>query len=319
MSKFHPATLAVLALATLSSPALAHATLEVSEAKIGSAYKAVIRIGHGCEGAPTKTVKVDLPEGFIAAKPMPKAGWALEVISGSYASGYMLYGKKVSEGTKQIIWKGELPDAFYDEFVVRGNLAGELKAGTKLYFPVAQECDKAAHHWVQIPAPGQDAHSLAEPAPFITLAAADVKDNAITAGSLKISGAFARATPQGAKVGGAYVSILNSGTEADRLVSFRTEQAGRSEVHEMKMDNGIMTMRALDQGLVIAPGARVDLKPGGNHLMLMDLKQPLSQGAILKGTLVFEKAGEVPVTFSVEGIGAQGASQPGGHAGHDGH
>jgi periplasmic copper chaperone A len=127
----------------------------------------------------------------------------------------------------------------------------------------------------------------------------------VTAGSLKISAPWARATPKGASVGAGYMKITNTGTALDRLVSGATEISERFEVHAMSMDNGVMQMRSMDQGIEIKPGETIELKPGGYHVMFVGLKQPLEQGQPVKATLVFEKAGKVDVTFSVEGIGAQ--------------
>ena len=76
----------------------------------------------------------------------------------------------------------------------------------------------------------------------------------------------------------------------------------------MAVKDGVMTMRPLEQGVAIAPGRTVEFKPGGFHLMFMDLKQPLKQGEGVKGTLTFEKAGPVEVEFKVETIGARAAS-----------
>src|SRR6202000_487211 len=82
--------------------------------------------------------------------------------------------------------------------------------------------------------------------------------------------------------------------------------AGKIEVHEMKMDNGVMKMRPVEGGLEIDPGKTVKLAPGGYHLMMMDLKNPLKQGDKVPLMLQFEKAGKVAVTLDVEGVGAQG-------------
>ncbi len=127
-------------------------------------------------------------------------------------------------------------------------------------------------------------------------------------GALKIGHPWSRATPAGTKVGGGYLSIENAGAEADRLVSVSAPVAGRVEVHEMAVTNGVMTMRPLEAGIVVPPGGKVELKPGGFHIMFMDLKQPLKQDERLKGTLTFEKAGAVEVEFKVEAVGARAAS-----------
>src|SRR5690606_10310961 len=103
-----------------TSAAFAHATLETSESAQGAAYKAVVRIGHGCEGEPTLKVRVQIPEGVISVKPMPKAGWTLETVKGPYAQAYDYYGTQLTEGVREIVWTGELPDEYYDEFTFRG-------------------------------------------------------------------------------------------------------------------------------------------------------------------------------------------------------
>ena len=134
----------------------------------------------------------------------------------------------------------------------------------------------------------------------------------VKAGDLVITQAWSRQTPSGAKVAGAYLTIENKGSAADRLVGGSGDVAGRFEIHEMAMEDGVMKMRPLDKGLVIDPGKTVKLAPGGNHLMLLDLKSPLKQGDKVPVTLQFEKAGKVNVSLDVQGVGAQA---PGG-AGH---
>lgn len=137
--------------------------------------------------------------------------------------------------------------------------------------------------------------------------AADVK-----AGDLVISQEWSRATPGGAKIGAGYLTIENKGAAADRLVAVSGDFAGKIEVHEMAMNNGVMTMRALEGGLEIEPGKTVMLAPGGYHLMMFDLKNPLKQGDQLPVTLQFEKAGKATVTLDVQSVGAKG---PGGEGG----
>lgn len=150
--------------------AFAHASLETQEAPVGSTYKAVLRMPHGCDGKPTKTVRIRIPEGVIAVKPMPKPGWKLETVRGKYERTYDNYGTPASEGVKEVIWSGgELPDEFYDEFVFRGMLTEGLPVGATLYFPAVQECDGAAERWIEIPAAGQDGHDLEFPAPGVKL------------------------------------------------------------------------------------------------------------------------------------------------------
>lgn len=147
--------------------------------------------------------------------------------------------------------------------------------------------------------------------------AAPVRAEDIKAGELIITQAWSRQTPAGAKVAGAYLSIENKGTAADRLVGGSGDVAGRVEIHEMTMDGGVMKMRPLDSGLVIEPGKIVKLAPGGYHLMLMDLKGELKQGDKVPLSLQFEKAGKVNVSLDVQGVGAQAPADD--HSGHSGH
>src|ERR1700722_9503599 len=135
----------------------------------------------------------------------------------------------------------------------------------------------------------------------------------VKAGDLVITQAWSRATPGGAKVGGGYLTIENKGSVPDRLIGGSADVADKVEVHEMAMNNGVMTMRPLNQGLVIEPGKTVKFAPGGYHLMMFDLKSPLKQGDKVPLTLEFEKDGKVKLSFDVQGIGAQapaGAEKP---------
>jgi copper(I)-binding protein len=136
--------------------------------------------------------------------------------------------------------------------------------------------------------------------------AAPARADDVKVGDLVISQGWSRATPNGAKIGSGYLTIENKGATPDRLVAVSSDIAGKTEVHEMAMKNGVMTMRPVDDGLTIDPGKTVKLSPGGYHLMLFDLKGPLKQGDMLPLTLNFEKAGRVNVSLAVEGIGAQG-------------
>ena len=143
------------------------------------------------------------------------------------------------------------------------------------------------------------------------LVATPVRAEEVKAGDLVISQAWSRATPGGAKVGGGYLTIENKGTTPDRLLAGSADVAAKVQVHEMSMNNGVMTMRPVEGGLAIEPGKTVKLTPGGFHLMLLDLKGPLKQGEKLPITLEFEKAGKVSVVFDVAGIGAMGPAGAG--------
>jgi uncharacterized protein YcnI len=291
------------ALIAVSSPALAHVSFETAQTTPNSTFKAVLRIPHGCEGQPTLKVRVRIPEGVVAVKPMPKAGWKLETSKGAYVRAYQVHGETVSEGVTDILWTGSLDDAFYDEFVFQARFTDAYQPGATVYFPVVQECEKSTEEWMQVPAAGEDPHHLQSPAPGVKIVAAHGAPAAQKVGTLTIDQPWSRATPGGAKVGGGYVRVTNNGPEPDRLIGGSFPGASRVEVHEMTLDGDIMRMKQVTGGLEIKPGATVELKPGGHHLMFMDLKEPLKEGQSVKGTLVFEKAGKVEVEYIVRGMG----------------
>jgi len=162
------AALAVSLLAAL--PAQAHVTLATRAATPGASYKAVFKVGHGCNGSPTTKLRVRLPDGVIAAKPMPKPGWQIEIERGPYDKAYAFFhGATLKEGVKTITWSGKLDDTFYDEFVVSVFIADSLKPGDTLYFPVVQECETGVYRWIEIPKAGGSSHDLKEPAPGVLL------------------------------------------------------------------------------------------------------------------------------------------------------
>jgi periplasmic copper chaperone A len=144
------------------------------------------------------------------------------------------------------------------------------------------------------------------------LLASPVRAEDVKAGDLVISQPWSRATPGGAKTGGGFLTIENKGSAPDRLVAVSGDFAGKIEVHEMAVKDGVMTMRLLENGLAIEPGKTVKLAPGGYHLMMLDLKAPLKQGDKLPVTLQFEKAGTVAVTLDVQGVGAKGPAADSG-------
>jgi periplasmic copper chaperone A len=130
-------------------------------------------------------------------------------------------------------------------------------------------------------------------------------------GSIQVGNPWTRATPKGSAVAGAYMTISNKGTVSDRLVGGSSAVAGQFEVHSMVMEQGVAKMRPVEGGLEIKPGETVELKPGGFHVMLTGLKQPLEKGQKVKGMLEFERAGKVDIEYTVEALGV---SAPAGGA-----
>ncbi len=150
-------TVAVWAALSASS-AFAHITLEQKSAEAGSYYKAVFRVGHGCEGAPTTSVTVFVPPGISSANPMPKPGWTLNTAKPS-----------VGEATPtQISWSGGLlPHEHYDEFSLRLHLP---KQPGPLWFRVLQQCQGGGSvDWAETPSGGTSTHGLKWPAALLEL------------------------------------------------------------------------------------------------------------------------------------------------------
>jgi hypothetical protein len=148
---------------------------------------------------------------------------------------------------------------------------------------------------------------------FALSLAASAQAAPLKAGDLTIENPRARATPKGSEVGAGYLSIENGGAAADRLTGATTDFAA-VQVHEMKMNKGVMEMREVSGGLEIPPHKTVVLKPNGYHLMFIGLKHPLVKGETAHVTLTFEHAGQIAVDFPVMAIGAAG---PGGGMSHD--
>lgn len=147
----------------------AHVTLQDGAAGAGANYRAALHVGHGCEGAATTGVQVILPAGFNGAQPMPKAGWTITTRTGKLEQPYEMHGKRYTEGMLEISWlantpQDALPDAFYDEFVLRGTTPH--KSGP-IWFKVVQSCGTAKNSWVEVPAAGTSTRGLKFPAALL--------------------------------------------------------------------------------------------------------------------------------------------------------
>ena len=137
----------------------------------------------------------------------------------------------------------------------------------------------------------------------------------VRAGDIVIEKAWSPVTPAGAPVAGGYVTIHNEGDAPDRLVSVTSDIAGKSQIHEMTIDaNGVAMMRPLPNGIAIPAHSSIELKPGGEHLMFMQLREHPAEGKSFAVTLTFQRAGAVHVTFEVTGMGGMksGAMNMGG-------
>jgi uncharacterized protein YcnI len=164
------ATLAACgALAFVPFLARAHTVADPAEGVAGTYLRTAFRVTHGCKGSPTVSVTIRMPQGVIAAKPMPKPGWTIEIatrpLDPPVDSGH---GFKLRQAVTEVTWSGgRLDNAEFDEFVLSLRLPD--LPGETLYFPVLQKCEKGVNDWSGIPASGQKWSDLPEPAPFVVL------------------------------------------------------------------------------------------------------------------------------------------------------
>lgn len=155
-----PKLIAACAIIYWPVASFSHIVLENKSAPTGSNYKAVFQVGHGCNGAPTTAIAVQIPPGFEGVKPFAKAGWTI-----------------TSQGNTAVTWtaaskEAALPDAHVDEFILRGKLPD---AAGPLWFKVMQTCDdgvsKSSNHWADIPATGSSTKGLKTPAALLEVVA----------------------------------------------------------------------------------------------------------------------------------------------------
>ncbi|MHB2168914.1 YcnI family copper-binding membrane protein [Alsobacter sp. R-9] len=166
---FKSAIVAAGALLCATSLASAHAKLDAGEAVVGATWSGSAVIGHGCDGQPTLKVRVTLPPGLEAVRAPAKAGWSVEMIREPSAEPTGHSGHAAPGRVTEIVWTGVLPHDRKEAFAFEAAVSADLKAGTSLYVPVVQECEKAAMRWVEIPAAGQSHKDLKEPAPTLKL------------------------------------------------------------------------------------------------------------------------------------------------------
>jgi uncharacterized protein YcnI len=149
--------------------AQAHVVLQDPAAAAGASYRASFQVGHGCDGTATTAIRVRIPDGFQGAKPMPKAGWTLSISTAKLAKPYDSHGKSITEDVAEVSWTANskdsaLPDAWYDEFVLRGSTPQQPGA---LWFKVLQSCEKGQNDWSQVPASGTSTKGLKSPAALL--------------------------------------------------------------------------------------------------------------------------------------------------------
>lgn len=171
--RFQTATkfIAACAISAGATVSFSHVVLQDGAAAAGASYRATFRVGHGCNGSATTGITVTIPPGFNGAQPMPKAGWTVTTTTGKLEQPYQSHGKTFTDGVLEISWTAKdaenaLPDAFYDEFVLRGTTPGKPGA---LWFKVVQTCEKGSNAWVEVPASGTSTQGLKSPAALLEI------------------------------------------------------------------------------------------------------------------------------------------------------
>jgi len=321
---------AMMASAAFASTAIAHITADPALAQPGSYFRTALRVPHGCNDQPTNAIRVSFPDGIVSATPQAKPGWQVGIerrkLDKPVDAGH---GKTADSEITAISWsRGSLPSDQFDEFGLVVKMPDQ--PGRQMWLPVVQICAESTVNWDEIPAAGQSPHALAHPAALIRIAdssgmpmqmpmdhskmdhgamhqdtAAATAKPVASVGDIAIAAPFARATP--VKVGGAFMVLRNSGKADDKLVKAASPVAEHVELHEHVMEDGAMRMRPVD-GVPVPAGGSTALQPGGYHVMLIGLKQPLKEGERFPLTLTFEKAGTVTIEVPVVKPGATGAT-----------
>ncbi len=308
---FRPVQLVKATTVLLLAQAAAHAhiVLAVPEAAAGSSYVAAFRISHACGTSPTVKLRIEIPETIFSVHPQPKAGWKLSVERLPLAQPAKGEGGEVRDRISAVVWEGRLEAEYFDEFPALLRLPTTTGL---LYFPATQTCATGENRWVEIPAAGKAWTSVPKPAPVLSIvrgqplvSATNVAPPATTANAptVLIADPESRPTPPFATVGVAYLSMINRGTTADRLLSASSPVAGRVELHATTTQGNVARMRPVEN-LELPPNRTVTLQPLGMHLMLFDLKAPLVAGQSFPLTLKFREAGEITVDVSVQTEGA---------------
>lgn len=342
MSRFLLAgsALAALFITAAIPTARAHVVADPAQAQPGSYFRTALRVGHGCDGQATTAIRVRFPAGIVSASPQAKTGWQIGIerrklerpVAGAH-------GKMTDSEVSAVSWShGILPADQFDDFGLV--VVIPQTPGAKLWLPVEQTCTESTVNWDQIPAEGQSPHALAHPAALIQVAdssgapmqmpmdhsqmdhskmdhgamtmggtdkgaaAAAMAKPVASIGDIAIAAPFARATP--VKVGGAFMLLKNSGKADDKLIKAASPVAEHVEIHEHVMEGGAMRMRPVD-GVPVPAGQMAELQPGGYHVMLIGLKQPLKEGGHFPLTLTFEKAGTVTIEVPILKPGATSA------------
>lgn len=168
-------TAAVTASLIATAPAAAHVTIAPGEAPADGYATLQVQVPHGCDGSPTKAIRVQIPESVPSVTPQVHPGWEVATEDGP-KDAVELHGETVTHGVKEVVWTatdaGPLPDGRLDIFGMSVKLPAG-KTGDPVYFPTVQQCVKGETGWIQIPQAGESEEDLESPAPAVVLTASE--------------------------------------------------------------------------------------------------------------------------------------------------
>jgi uncharacterized protein YcnI len=152
----------------LAAAAHGHALMIEKDVKAGSWHIIQIGIPHGCEGTPTHTIRIKVPDGIVLARPERKAGWTMSMTMRKMDKPITSEGVTYTEAVDEMIWTGgNLGDLEFDRFGALIKFPND--PGKTLYFKTVQECAKGVHRWIEIPEGGKKWGEYKEPSPFVVL------------------------------------------------------------------------------------------------------------------------------------------------------
>jgi copper(I)-binding protein len=252
----------------VATGAMAHVMLDEPRGEAGTRYEGVLRVGHGCDGSPTTALSVRLPAQVRDVRATARNGWSVATRPGEVEF-TAAPGAAIAADAK-------------GEFGLAMNLPRE---SGPLWLQVQQRCEKGSVAWSQMPSQGTSTAGLKTPAVLLEVMSA--QDLALARALPRVDNAWVRASVPGQQATGAFMKL--TAKEPMELVGVTTPVAGTAEVHEMKMEGDVMHMRPAG-AIALAPGQTLELKPGGYHLMLQDLKRPLDAGSKVPLTLLLRNA-----------------------------
>lgn len=267
---FHVIAIGLLVPILAAGHAFAHVVLTEPVAPPGARYVGQFKVGHGCSGSPTVTLRIEIPAGVSAVSPQDQPGWTVST-------------ERDGAAVKAVVWKN---GSLAADKAITFSIAMTLPAQEgPLLFPARQTCQSGEEYWSQAPLPAGKAK---RPAPLLTVTA----DRHASA-AVSVTDGWFRAMPASVPSGG-YFKLRNGANRAVTLTDVQTPACGMTMIH--KSGNGGMEhVMSLD----LAAGETVVFAPGGYHLMCMNSTPLLKPGGLVPVTLIFADGSRATAEFQV--------------------